>query len=384
MKHLKIAIVNEICVAGATRCARDLEKHLSSSHVVRYYPKDETKKETIHSLLNDLAEFAPDVVHCHSYYGDLPYRALQIIASRYPTCFTPHDPRPLGTPHPSDTMCWDCPRSHACFRCARVSRLRKLLLLNPYFWHRLYKRYIHFRLPRHIRIISPSRWLQQRLLASEWRHFSIDYIPNGIDLEDFREVKNARVQLGISDAEKIILYVAFTGKWALNGRKGLYYLSEAFFQKILPTYPDAKLYVAGEGLIPNHPNVVPLGFLSQEILPLYYSAADVFAVPTLADNLPYTILEAMSCSTPVVGSRVGGIPEQIEEDVTGYLVPRGDIKALGEALLHILHDRKMRDAMGRASRARVENIFSMAHFIRQHETLYQELQQTTASVFHKG
>jgi len=95
-------------------------------------------------------------------------------------------------------------------------------------------------------------------------------------------------------------------------RKGLADLAEAFVSHVVPAMPEAILAVAGESFVPNHPNVRPLGLISLERLPQMFSAADVYVLPTLADNLPYTVLEAMGCAVPVVATNVGGIPEQVK------------------------------------------------------------------------
>lgn len=375
MKSLKIAIINEKYNAGATRCARDLEQQLALCHQVRYYPRN--TGETTDSVLQDLITFTPDIVHLHSYYGDFPYSFLAKISYRYPTCFTPHDPRPIGTLHPSSIVCWDCPRSNWCFRCAIVPRWRKVLLLNPYFWLRLKKRYWHWRTANNLRIVSPSQWLQQRLRQTEFRRFAIQHIPYGIDQKHFSPIPDARLQLALPANRKIILYVSYTGtEWIANPRKGLHYLADAFVQRLLPQYPEALLLVVGEGLVPNHPNVQPAGLVAQQHLPLYYSAADVFVAPTLADNLPYTVLEAMGCAVPVVASRVGGVHEEIIDGETGTLVPPGDPSALGAAILAILNDPIKARNMGLAGRKHIVTVFAMEHFIHAHEKLYFEMAQT--------
>jgi glycosyltransferase involved in cell wall biosynthesis len=369
---IKIAIINEICTAGAARCARDIEHHLSPDFSPRYYPRD--TGETLMSLRQNLQSFGPDVVHCHSYYGDLPYSFLADISRQYPTCFTVHDPRPVGAIHPGSTVCWNCPRGNWCLRCALVSRPRKLFLLNPYFWKRLYKRSVHWRTSPGLHIIAPSRWMEQRLLASELRRFPITHIPYGVDLEFFHNIPDARQKLNLSLFTPYLLYVAHTGGgWTPNPRKGLNYLADAFLQVLLPAIPDVRLLVAGEGLIPNHPQIQGLGFVSQDILPLYYSAANVFVAPTLADNLPYTVLEAMSCGTPVVASDIGGVSEEVEQGVTGYLVPSAQAMKLGTTLLRLLEDQTAQKKMGRAARRRVEQHFGMGTFVRRHEELYRKM-----------
>jgi glycosyltransferase involved in cell wall biosynthesis len=72
------------------------------------------------------------------------------------------------------------------------------------------------------------------------------------------------------------------------------------------------------------------------LLSLIYSAADVFVLPSLADNLPNTMLESIACGTPVVASAVGGIPDTVRPGVTGLLVKTGDAAELRSAILGLL------------------------------------------------
>lgn len=370
MKPLRIAIINEIWTAGATRCAKDLEQHLTDRHVVRYYPREQ--RETVSSLLTDLAAFVPDIVHCHSYYGDLPYQVLATLSHRYSTCLTVHDPRPIGTMNP---ICWECPHNQTCFRCPLVKRFRKLLLLNPYFWQRLQKRFVHWRSASTLTFITPSQWLERRLAKTEIRRFSIQHITNAIDLDHFIPIPDARRQLNLLEDRRIIFYIAHPGGtgWTIDPRKGLAFLAEAFTRVVLPQNPETLLMIAGERLVPNHPNVMPLGFIQKEDLPKYYSAADVVVVPTLADSLTYTVREAMGCATPVVAFNVGGIPEGIDDGITGYLISPGDSNALGAAILRLVQNPEPCRQMGLAGRAKAVQLFDMNVFIQHHETLYEQM-----------
>lgn len=88
------------------------------------------------------------------------------------------------------------------------------------------------------------------------------------------------------------------------------------------------------------------------------SALDVMALPTLEDNLPLAILEAMACSVPIVASDVGGIPECVINGQTGYLVPRANPERLAAALISVLADPEHRRLLGKASRQRIRDTFS--------------------------
>ena len=363
---MKIAIVNELANGGATRCARDLMTHLAQRHEVQYFPQSEDL--SVNTLHDGLQKFNPDVVHCHSFFGSYPYKVLPSMVEKYPTCFTAHDPRPVGT---LKATCWECARYQTCVRCPLSSRKRRYsLIFNKFFRQRLLKRMVHQRTDRRLVVVTPSEWLRQRLLATEMKRFHIEHIPNGVDLTHYAPQPAARQNLGFPENEKIILYI---GRKSSSRRKGLPYLLDAFLNRIVPAIPNAVLLSVGEQPDVQHANIRAVEFTPQERLPSYYAAADVFVTPTLADNLPYTVIEAMGTGTPVVASDVGGIPEEVVDGVTGCLVPPADAPALAQAVTSILQSDDTRRAMGSESRKRVEQLYGMATFVQEYERLYERI-----------
>jgi alpha-maltose-1-phosphate synthase len=96
-----------------------------------------------------------------------------------------------------------------------------------------------------------------------------------------------------------------------------------------------------------------LGVRPREELVGWYQRAAIFVAPSLWDNSPNTIYEAMACATPVVASRVGGIPELVDDGETGLLVPPGDESGLADALLALLDEPTRRERMGQRGRGKV-------------------------------
>jgi glycosyltransferase involved in cell wall biosynthesis len=363
---MRIAIVNERWTAGATRCARDLQRGLEARHEVRYYPEDGVL--TAEAQLEALREFQPDVVHLHSYYGDLPYSFLAEVAGRYPTVMTPHDPRPVGNVM---LACWNCEEYQTCFRCPLVGQLKRFTLArHDYFWSRFAKRRIHQRLPGRTVFVCVSDWMRRRLQSSELARFRVERIYNGIDLHQFSRRPGARSELGIAADAKVLLFVAHHSGWTADERKGGHVLARALAEVVLPRFPELVVLAVGGGMIPNLPNVRPMGFIRPDRVAQYYSAADIFVAPSLADNLPYTVLEAMGCGVPVVASRIGGIPEEVEDGVTGRLFAVGSWQELGAALVTLLEKPEAASAMGRAGRQRVEAMFGLPSFVSQYEAIY--------------
>jgi glycosyltransferase involved in cell wall biosynthesis len=321
--------------------------------------------------METLREFKPDVVHLHSYYSDLPYSFIAEVAEKYPVVMTPHDPRPIGN---MILECWNCGEFKTCFQCPLIGQLQRYTLIrHKYYRWRLEKRRIHGHLPAKTAFVCVSDWMRQRILTTELKRFRVEMIHNGIDLEKFQRVADARRQLNLSADQKVLVFVAHHSGWTADERKGGHILARALAEIVIPKFPELVVLAVGGGMIPNLPNVRPIGFVSPDKVAQYYSAADVFVAPSLADNLPYTVLEAMGCEVPVVASRVGGIPEEVEDRKTGKLFSPGSWQELGAALNELLANPEQAREFGRAGRARVEKMFRLEDFVKKYEQLYAEV-----------
>jgi glycosyltransferase involved in cell wall biosynthesis len=106
-------------------------------------------------------------------------------------------------------------------------------------------------------------------------------------------------------------------------------------------------------------------------MPGAYRSADICVVPSLYDNAPYTVLEAMSSAKPLVATRAGGIPEYVEEGKTGLIVEPGDSQVLADALLDLLNDEEKRLRFGQAARERVLAVFSKEAVARETVLAYE-------------
>src|SRR5262245_28379 len=102
----------------------------------------------------------------------------------------------------------------------------------------------------------------------------------------------------------------------------------------------------------------------------YLQIADIGLVTSDSESFCLSILEAMCFGCPSVSTRVGGIPEVVENDVSGVLVPAGDAVALARALEELIHDRARRSALGQAAKARARELFSAEVIVPRYEALY--------------
>jgi colanic acid/amylovoran biosynthesis glycosyltransferase len=101
------------------------------------------------------------------------------------------------------------------------------------------------------------------------------------------------------------------------------------------------------------------GAVGQDEIHDYYERAAVFCSPSLAEGIPFVLMEAMAMELPVVASRIAGIPELVEDGVAGLLVPPGRADLLADALEDVLRDPERAQAMGRAGRQRVVEQFDV-------------------------
>jgi glycosyltransferase involved in cell wall biosynthesis len=162
----------------------------------------------------------------------------------------------------------------------------------------------------------------------------------------------------------------FIGKeWA---RKGGPVLAVAF-ERLRRRVPDARLLVVGPHETPPLPEgATCLGRVDVDELPALCAAATVFVMPTLREPYGLAFLDAMACGLPCVGTRVDAVPEIVEHERTGLVVPPGDADALAGALERLLADPEAAEAMGRRGREKVERGHRWSHVAERIEALCRE------------
>jgi glycosyltransferase involved in cell wall biosynthesis len=114
-----------------------------------------------------------------------------------------------------------------------------------------------------------------------------------------------------------------------------------------------------------------LGHEPQSELAIWMAKASVLVLPSMSEGLGRVIIEAMATGTPVIGSRVGGIPELIKDGVNGFLIAPGDAEALAEKLRWVLKNPDKARAMGRSARVFAQQTFSTENYVRGYRQIFQ-------------
>jgi len=210
-------------------------------------------------------------------------------------------------------------------------------------------------------------------------------IPNGVDLERFSDVDEDRVSevettYGLSEGPAVL----FVG--TIMPRKGVDDLVRAIAEVVEEGYDDVRVVLAGEDDLDGEyvaeveslvreagleSTVTMPGFVPAEDLPALYAAADVFAMPSREEGFGMTVTEAMAAGTPVVGTRVGGIPQLVADGQEGALVDPNDPEALATALYRVLSSSD-RAVMGERAVERAES-YSWRSVGEDFEGVYREV-----------
>ena len=227
-------------------------------------------------------------------------------------------------------------------------------------------------------ILLPSQYLVNLFTKVFGRDDRVALWHIGVDVSKYAAATHGRKE------KMCVLTVA-----RLIKRKGIEYLLRAL-PDVIASVPGANVLVIGEGPerqplvelakslgVSEHVNIIP----PVPSLGAYLSTSDVFVLPSIVEpdgvteGLGVTSLDAAASSLPVVASRVGGIPETVDDGVTGYLVEPQDVQELASKIVWLLQDEELRRRMGAQGRKKVEEQFNLKEQAAQLRMVYERLGQ---------
>ena len=233
---------------------------------------------------------------------------------------------------------------------------------------------------RNLTFVGCSRWMadlarQSRLTQGH----TVTNIPNAIDTDVFKPIdkQEARRRHQLPTDKKLLLFGA---QRITDERKGFRYLTEACEHIAMhhPTLPGQLGVVVLGGDAQSVKEALPLpvytvNYLSNEKeIADIYNAADLFVTPSLQDNLPNTIVEAMACGTPCVGFNVGGIPEMITHRQDGYVADYCDSLDFAQGIAWCLNDER-HAPLSAAARATALATYGETAVAHRYQAIYQNL-----------
>lgn len=333
-------------------------------------------------------EFRPDVVHLNNVHRQI---TLSILDAPYlkehhvPVFYTAHDyvtvcPGYLmldGEDRVCDACLEDGKYRHCIEnRCVKGSRAKSALAALEASFNRS-----HRSNERIDRVIAPSRFMRSKLIEGGWPEGKVLALRNFAD--DAILARASGVAGDVTDRESP--YLLFFGR--LSAEKGVDVLLRAF-DAAAPSLPrDMRLIVVGDGpdaaefrelaaSLDSAPRIEFAGYQTGDALQTYVERASLaIASSRCRENMPYSIVEAFAAGTPVVGTRIGGIPELVADGVTGFACEPGDVATMADAMVRgaeTFLDAPVYVRMQESCRAYVRENCSRDKFMDQLVELYEE------------
>jgi glycosyltransferase involved in cell wall biosynthesis len=312
-----------------------------------------------------------DLINVHWTAGFFDYGAFfDWIPESMPLVWTLHDMASFTGGCSYDLGCDRF--TQRCGECPQLGSHRESDLTRQ-SWQRKQKAYSSIKSER-FHLVTPSRWLGEEVgRSSLMSHLRRSLIPYGLNLDVFqpRDRRLAREVLRVPLDAKVILFVSHEIHMP---RKGFRLLIEAL--KGMNATAEVFLLSLGIGTPPElqrFPHAhIPL-VSDDGLLSLIYSAADVFVAPSLADNLPNTILESIACGTPVAAFDAGGMPDAVRPGITGLLAKTGDPSELRVAIHQLLgNDAQRAEISGNCRRIALDE-YALGIQSKRYLALYKEM-----------
>lgn len=309
-----------------------------------------------------------DIIHLHWVnQGMLSVKEIkQILASGKKVIWTMHDMWPFtGICHHAG----DCTAyTIGCGHCPYLMRPSRNDLSN-----RVFNRKQSAYATDNLTFIACSNWLKELAEKSPLtKGHQVLSIPNPIDTEMYRPMDKIEIRnkLNLPSDKKIILFAAVK---ASDKRKGMDYLVEVSKQ-MAHRSGELLFLIAGSGgeeiqkelALPTR----SMGYVSPQQMPELYNAVDLFVTPSLYENLPNTIMEAMACGIPCVGFQTGGIPEMISHGENGYVAKYKDAADLAKGMVWALQD-ELYTTLSANARNKVLQAYSQEKVALQYKEIYE-------------
>jgi len=294
----------------------------------------------------------PDIVHTHNLHGGyFDLRFLSKLSHQVPVVMTLRDEW-MFTGHCAYTLgceqwvmgCGNCPDLTI------YPEIRKdATAWNWQRKHKIYRKSLLY-------VATPSQWLLDRVRRSMLTPLETRVINNGVDLSVYHPADRFEIRARLNLPQNAILLL-FAAQNAKKNRFKDYKTIEKAIRQLssykLKDKPIEFLVLGSSKLGEEQVGNTKMKFIpfitDPEIVAQYFQASDLFLHAAHADNFPNTILEALACGTPVVATAVGGIPEQIEHGVTGFLVPPGDGECMAKYIQLLLDDETLREKMSHSA-----------------------------------
>ncbi len=309
-----------------------------------------------------------DIIHLHNLHGNyFSPLALPLFSQNKPIVWSLHDMHSFTghCAHSFECAKWE----KGCGNCPQLNSYPSITKdTTGFIWNTKQKIYDK----SNLHIVVLSDWLRKKVENSILSNQKIYTIHNGIDTSIYCKVDKvvAREKTGIPLDKKVVLFSADMG--VNNPYKG-----GEFVKKIIDKYSnDSILFInigGGKEVIKNSSNWKIPYVNDPTEMAFYYSAADIYLYPTLADNCPLVVLEAMSCGLPILTFNTGGVPELVQHEETGYVADYKSFEDLCKGFELLVDNEELRNKMGENGCKRVQENFTVEIMNAKYMKIYTDI-----------
>lgn len=326
-------------------------------------------KENAKKMKEALEDFKPDIVHINNFQRQLSASIVKEIKKKnIPIVFTAHDMQaicPASAMLYKGQICEDCIQKNygACIKksCIKDSKLKSILGVLESKYYRLNKIYEKIDY-----IIAPSNFIKRQLIKGKIKYKTIEAVHNFV-------IDSGKKEELCDDG-----YAFFFGRLSIE--KGILNVIEA-----LKKLEIGKLIIAGDGpereKIQNfikdnklEDRIQLVGYLNQADVKKYIKNSKFIVVPSIwYENCPYSILETMEMGKPIIGSRIGGIPELIEDGKNGFLYNYQDVDELSLKMKLLFENEELVKEQSKMSRQLYEEKYNEKIYYKKILGIYEKL-----------
>lgn len=325
-----------------------------------------------------------DLLHVHNLHGGyFNYEHLSLLAKHIPLVWTLHDMHGITgrCAHSMNCSRWES----GCGKCPHLEYYPQASSnsdASAEMWHQ--KRKIYEKIP--LNLVCPSQWLMSKVSRSMLADNNVSLIYNGVDERKFHPKSEITSRIhGLEPSSLLVGFLAHGG--IKNPYKGGEFLLEAV-HTLRERFPNAYFIEIGGN---PEDDELPERFIKanytkdEDIIVNLYNSLDLLLYPSLADNCPLVVLEAMACGTPVVAFPTGGIPELIKNRHSGLITNEINSASLIKASSMLMESEKMRTQMSYKSRQAVIESFTINKQNNSYWSLYERaIQNHKKATFANG
>lgn len=328
-------------------------------------------KKNKQKMKEALEDFKPDIVHLNNFQRQLSASIIEPIKEKnIPIVFTAHDVQAICPAivmlDSNKNICEKCMKGKYInctkSKCIKESMLKSVLgtiEAQYYRYRKIYKDKIDF-------IITPSEFYREKLIEDGISKEKIEAIHNFINIEEYNIEKKDEG------------YGLYFGR--LSKEKGILNLMEA-----IKNLKDGVLYIAGEG--PEKENIIKfinenklqervrlLGFLDSCKIKQYVANSRFVVVPSIwYENCPYSILETLAIGKPIIGSKIAGIPELIDDNMSGLLYEYNNVEKLTEKMNILYENQSLANQLGENAKKIAQQKYSKEKYYNKINDIYNKV-----------